>query len=92
MGAWDTACAVIAEKQFGLISRDQAVRTGVSERAIGRRLGAGRWRQVPAWGLVLGSTHELGAVLEGRNSVGQRLGSRKEGAIISSCAGRRSGC
>ncbi|HXN40333.1 MAG TPA: hypothetical protein VN918_01000, partial [Myxococcaceae bacterium] len=34
------------EKQLGLISRDQAIRTGMSERAIGRRLGAGRWRQV----------------------------------------------
>jgi len=46
MGAGDTACAAIAEKQFGLISRDQAIRTGMSERAVGRRLGAGRWRQV----------------------------------------------
>src|SRR6266851_1544988 len=46
MGTGDRACAAIAEKQFGLISRDQAIRTGMSERAIGRRLGAGRWRQV----------------------------------------------
>ncbi|SRR6266851_4949606 len=46
MGAGDTACAKIAEKQSGLISRDQAIRTGMSERAIGRRLGAGRWHQV----------------------------------------------
>jgi len=46
MGAWDTACAEIAEKQSGLICRDQAIRTGMSEPAIGRRLGAGRWRQV----------------------------------------------
>src|SRR5229473_2965186 len=46
MGAGDTACGEIAEKQSGLISRDQAIRTGMSERAIGRRLGGGRWRQV----------------------------------------------
>ena len=46
MGRGDRACAEIAEKQFGLISRDQAIGTGMSERAIGRRLGAGRWRQV----------------------------------------------
>ena len=30
MGAGDTACAEIAEKQFGLISRDPAIRTGMS--------------------------------------------------------------
>ena len=45
-GTGDGVCAAIAEKQSGLISRDQAIRTGMSERAIGRRLGAGRWRQV----------------------------------------------
>src|SRR5260370_6558054 len=46
MGRGDRACEEIAEKQFGLISRDQAIGTGMSERAIGGRLGAGRWRQV----------------------------------------------
>src|SRR5260370_19395968 len=46
MGRGDRACAEIAEKQFGLISRDQAIGTGMSERAIGRRLGGGRGRQV----------------------------------------------
>src|ERR1700687_272798 len=46
MGRGDRACAEIAEKQFGLISRDQAIGTGLSERAIGRRRGADRWRQV----------------------------------------------
>src|SRR5216684_2323436 len=46
MGAGDTACGEIAEKQSGLISRDQAIGTGMSERAIGRRLGGGRGRQV----------------------------------------------
>src|SRR6266851_686122 len=42
--AW--ACAQIAGKAFGLISPGQAHGTGMSKRAIGRRLGAGRWRQV----------------------------------------------
>ena len=46
MGKGDAVCAAIAEKQFGLIARDQAVQTGMSERAIGRRLANGRWLQV----------------------------------------------
>jgi len=46
MGAGDTPCAEIAEKHPGLISRDQAIRTGMSERAIGQRLGADGWRRV----------------------------------------------
>ena len=41
MGAGDTACAEIAEKQFGLISRDPAMRTGMSA-PLARRLGTGR--------------------------------------------------
>lgn len=32
MGAVDRACAAIAEKQSGLISRDKAIQTGMSER------------------------------------------------------------
>jgi len=34
MRAGDTACAAIAEKQSGLISREQAIRTGMSEQLI----------------------------------------------------------
>jgi very-short-patch-repair endonuclease len=42
----DRACSEIAEKQFGLIERKQAVGAGMSAAAIGRRLASRRWLQV----------------------------------------------
>lgn len=42
----DRACAVIAERQFGLLSRAQVLQTGMKRAAIGRRLNSGRWQVV----------------------------------------------
>lgn len=39
----DKLCAEIAERQFGLIARSQALRAGMSPSAIARRLQVGRW-------------------------------------------------
>ena len=42
----DELCSAIAEKQFGLIARQQAVRAGMSAAGVGRRLASRRWLQV----------------------------------------------
>src|SRR5690242_16501161 len=39
----DAVVARIASKQFGLVTRDQALAAGLSEDAIGRRVRSGRW-------------------------------------------------
>jgi very-short-patch-repair endonuclease len=44
--AADELCSAIAEKQFGLIERQQAVQAGMSRAAVGRRLASRRWVQV----------------------------------------------
>ena len=41
----DELCSAIAEKQFGLIAREQGVRTGMSAAGIARRLATRRWLQ-----------------------------------------------
>ncbi len=46
MAAPDELCSAIAEKQFGLIARQQALRAGVSRAGVGRRLASQRWLQV----------------------------------------------
>src|SRR5262244_4237339 len=40
----DKLCGEIAERQFGLIERDQAIHADMSPAAIARRLANGRWR------------------------------------------------
>src|SRR5215813_8559874 len=42
----DELCSAIAEKQFGLIARQQAVRAGMSAAGIARRLATRRWLRV----------------------------------------------
>jgi very-short-patch-repair endonuclease len=42
----DELCGAIAEKQHGLIEREQAVRAGMSAAGVGRRLASRRWLQV----------------------------------------------
>jgi very-short-patch-repair endonuclease len=42
----DNRCAEVFESQLGLISRKQALQTGMSRAAISRRLAGQRWRQV----------------------------------------------
>jgi len=42
----DQRCAAIASRQFGLISRAQALGEGLSADAIDHRLGAGRWERL----------------------------------------------
>ena len=42
----DEFCASIAEKQFGLIERQQAVKSGMSLAAVSRRLASRRWLKV----------------------------------------------
>ena len=42
----DLACAAIAERQFGVIERTQALSTGMSTSAIKRRVQAGRWKAI----------------------------------------------
>src|SRR5439155_15236085 len=45
----DRGCGAIASRQFGLISRNQALAEGLSADAIDQRLAAGRWeRLLPA--------------------------------------------
>jgi len=42
----DELCNAIAEKQFGLIARQQAIEAGMSPAGVGRRLASRRWLQL----------------------------------------------
>jgi very-short-patch-repair endonuclease len=44
--AADKRCASIAEEQFGLVEREQALKSGMSLAAVSRRLVSGRWLKV----------------------------------------------
>lgn len=46
MAAADELCSAIAEKQYGLIERQQALQAGVSPAGVSRRLASRRWLQV----------------------------------------------
>jgi len=39
----DRVCEFIAARQFGIITRAQAIESGLTDRAVGRRLASGRW-------------------------------------------------
>jgi hypothetical protein len=52
----DERCAHLAGKQYGVISRAQALCAGMTRRAIGVRLGAGQWEVVhPGTYVIAGS-------------------------------------
>ena len=42
----DAACARLARRQHGVVTLDQARAAGLSQRAIDRRLGSGRWERL----------------------------------------------
>ena len=49
----DEQCAQLAGKQYGVISRAQALSAGMTPRAIGVRLAAGQWHVVHAGTYVI---------------------------------------
>lgn len=78
-------CDRLAAGQHGVLSRDQALETGLTERAIDRRVASGRWNVVHAGVYAPGpmscSWHQrlMGAILSGGPSA---LASHRSAAVL----------